>query len=131
MIRRGKAPFEGCLAFPGGHFEVETDESIEFAAHRELLEETGIDADPWFFDYVDEKGRDPRGRYVTFVFTHKFRENRDVVKVGDDAMDFFWYNPKIHVEPLAFDHAGILNTFMFISNEYNPEWSDHAQPEQL
>mgnify|MGYP003401533068 CR=1 FL=1 len=45
LIKRKKPPFQNCWAFPGGFLDVDTnnnpDPSLEYAALRELKEETG------------------------------------------------------------------------------------------
>jgi ADP-ribose pyrophosphatase YjhB (NUDIX family) len=42
LVRRGRAPSRGLYAFPGGR--IEPGETVEEAARRELIEETGLAA---------------------------------------------------------------------------------------
>jgi ADP-ribose pyrophosphatase YjhB (NUDIX family) len=42
LVRRARPPSQGLYAFPGG--KVEAGETLEQAARRELLEETGLEA---------------------------------------------------------------------------------------
>ena len=67
LVRRNDPPFKSSWALPGGFMEME--ETLEQAARRELLEETGITAGELIrFDVYDAPGRDPRGRTLTQVF---------------------------------------------------------------
>jgi ADP-ribose pyrophosphatase YjhB (NUDIX family) len=43
LVKRARAPSQGLHAFPGG--KVEAGETLEEAARRELLEETGVSAE--------------------------------------------------------------------------------------
>lgn len=114
LIRRGKEPFEGCFAFPGGF--VNEDETLEWAAVRELREETGIRLKdyglvPQFFRPYSEPERDPRGRTVTMVY-HATLECGTLppVQGADDAAYAAWF-PIGNLPELAFDHARIWAEF--------------------
>lgn len=118
LIKRGKDPFKDHFAFPGGHFDVDTDESILHAAHRELEEETGlVNHELHYFGYYDAKGRDPRGRYVDFVYSAEVR-TKPVAVAADDAADAQWFRFQLFDKeenvfpPLAFDHHQILVEFL-------------------
>lgn len=110
LIERGKEPFKGRVAIPGGHFEAHTDDSLESAARRELREETGWDH-PFLLELVgafDEKDRDPRDRYISMLFCG-FAHHGVKLVAGDDAVRV--ETPRVHeVEPdhLAFDHWRML-----------------------
>jgi ADP-ribose pyrophosphatase YjhB (NUDIX family) len=105
LVRRKHAPFEGRWAIPGGF--VETDESLEAAARRELKEETGV-RDVYLeqlYTFGDPK-RDPRGRVVTVAYLALVPAPL-AVQAGDDASDARWWSV-YKLPSLAFDHAKIL-----------------------
>ena len=67
MVKRAGEPYVGYWALPGGYMEI--DETLEFAALRELREETGVE--PRHIETLgvyDALDRDPRGRTLTFAY---------------------------------------------------------------
>jgi 8-oxo-dGTP diphosphatase len=89
LIRRGEPPFKGAWALPGGH--VESNESLEKAASRELEEETGLTNVPFEqLGAFGDPGRDPRGHYVTVAFYTFIGSESVRVKAGDDASEVAW-----------------------------------------
>lgn len=115
LIQRGKDPFKGCWALPGGHFDVETDESILHCAIREIKEETNLDVesdDLKFVGYFDAKDRDPRGRYVGFVWAYECPiDFNQELKAGDDAANAKWFRID-ELPELSFDHKNIIQTWI-------------------
>ena len=114
LIRRENEPFKGCFAFPGGF--VNEDETLEWAAGRELREETGLRLKdyglvPQFFRPYSEPERDPRGRTVTMVYHATLEcDTLPPVQGGDDAAQAAWF-PIENLPELAFDHARIWREF--------------------
>jgi 8-oxo-dGTP diphosphatase len=108
LIRRGKPPFEGALALPGG--KVKQDELLLDAAKRELFEETGVAAELRFHSLCDSLDRDPRGRFISAVYVGVLEE-AVVVRAGDDAADAGWVPVKA-LPPLAFDHAEVVRSVL-------------------
>lgn len=115
MIKRGKEPFAGRWALPGGY--VNEGESVEEAAARELGEETGLRlvagpkaADLKLVGVYSAPGRDPRGWVVAVAFVAQLDDADDVrVTAGDDAADFMWSEIlRLDRADLAFDHGQIL-----------------------
>lgn len=109
LIRRAHDPYQDCWALPGGHVDV--GEETEAAAHRELREETGLQAA--VLHYVgtySAVGRDPRGRYVTAAYIG-YREDTPEPDAADDAAEAQWF-PLGDVlggrVEMAFDHQQIV-----------------------
>ena len=110
LVRRGVAPFEGMWAIPGG-FKRPT-ETLDEAAKRELVEETGIDGASLLrqFGAYGDPGRDPRMNVVTVAYLAVLREVAGIVAGTDAAAAALVpvsdvLNGKIE---LAFDHARIV-----------------------
>ena len=106
LIRRGKEPFKGKWALPGGF--VNENEPLEAAARRELEEETGLRVSKLEqLAAFGDPGRDPRGWIVSVVFLIQVDPHRVNPKAADDAADAAWHFLN-DLPPLAFDHAEIL-----------------------
>ncbi len=109
LIQRGKEPFQGCWALPGG-FVNEGEEPVAAAA-RELAEETGIViSDPTLVGIFGKAGRDPRGWVVSVAYAIDVPEDTEPV-AGDDAADAKWLPLGAVLAgdiPLAFDHLEIV-----------------------
>lgn len=106
LIRRGKPPFEGQHALPGGF--VEMNEDLPEAAARELAEETGLDGvDLEQLAAFGRPDRDPRGRCISIAFVGLLERGGDHVAGGDDAADASWHDTA-DLPPLAFDHGEII-----------------------
>lgn len=105
LIKRGRAPFKGAWAFPGGF--VEQDESLERAAARELKEETGLEGMQLEqLGAFGDPGRDPRGHTVSIAFVALLESRADGIG-ADDADEAQWHSAK-RPPRLAFDHKKIL-----------------------
>ena len=106
VVERGKPPYAGMLALPGGF--VEMDEDLEDAAKRELQEETGLENVTLSqLRAFGTPGRDPRGRNISIVFAGVARGRTDQVEGGDDAARAVWVSAR-RPGRLAFDHNDIL-----------------------
>lgn len=112
LIRRGRPPYQGLLALPGGFVDI--DEDLPAAALRELEEETGVrDVEVRQLGAYGAPGRDPRGRTVGVAFWGQLDHDQPV-RAGDDAASADWFAVRELLdvddpaERLAFDHAQIL-----------------------
>lgn len=110
LVQRGLEPYEGMWAIPGGFKR--PNETLDEAARRELLEETGVDGATLLrqFGAYGDPGRDPRMSVVTVAYVAVIGDvgtpaaSADAAAAAlvpvDDAL-----NGRM---PLAFDHADIL-----------------------
>jgi 8-oxo-dGTP diphosphatase len=110
LVQRGEPPFEGMWAIPGGFKRPE--ETLDEAARRELLDETGVDVPSLLrqFGAYGDPGRDPRMNVVTVAYLAPLREVGTVAGGTDAAAAGLVpvadvLNGRIE---LAFDHLRIL-----------------------
>ena len=126
LVRRGRPPFKGRWAFPGGFCE--PGETTEASCAREVEEETGIRAQigPVLGVYSDPK-RDPRGSTVSVLYDAT--PLGGTVRGGDDAADARWFSPKeLRDLELAFDHARIVREQLSRRRGANPTSSRERAP---
>lgn len=106
LIERGKEPYKGCWALPGGF--VGMDETVEEGALRELTEETHVhDIYLEQFHVFSAVDRDPRERVVSVAFWALVRKTDYEVIGGDDAVRAEWFDMKA-LPRLAFDHEEMI-----------------------
>ena len=91
LVRRGQAPSQDLWAIPGGR--VKLGETLQEAAEREILEETGIRIrarDPVYtFDYIERDGASRlRFHYVIIDLVADYIGGN--LRAGDDAADVRW-----------------------------------------
>lgn len=103
LIKRGKEPWKGMLAFPGGF--VEQGEDPEVAVIRELKEECGLDGVVEKLVCVKgDPNRDPRGHVVSIAYVVTAQ---GMPSAGDDAAEAAWYDLS-EIKELAGDHMSML-----------------------
>jgi ADP-ribose pyrophosphatase len=91
LVRRGQPPSQDLWAIPGGR--VKLGETLQKAAEREILEETGITiqaGEPVYtFDYIERDGSThPRFHYVIIDLVADYVRGK--TRAGDDAAEVRW-----------------------------------------
>jgi len=113
LITRGRDPFKGALAFPGGF--VDYNEDPEVACLRELEEECGIKGKS--VELVTVAGnpkRDPRKHIISIAYLVHLENVNQEPKAGDDAATAHWYDLKEvwTSKEMAFDHKDIVKVML-------------------
>jgi 8-oxo-dGTP diphosphatase len=105
LIERKNPPFG--WAIPGGFVDV--GETVEAAAIREALEETGLNVNlQALLGLYSDPRRDPRGHTVTAVYA---AEASGSPKAADDAKSVRIVSLDQLPKPLVFDHALVLEDY--------------------
>jgi 8-oxo-dGTP diphosphatase len=106
LIERGKPPFAGCWALPGGFVRIH--ETVDDAARRELAEEAGLKdvflEQLYTFGALD---RDPRQRIVTVAYYALVKLADNPAQAATDATAARWHLVS-QTTHLAFDHQKIV-----------------------
>jgi len=92
LVRRANPPDAGLWGFPGG--KIEFGETVKAAATRELLEETGIDAEAQdILTTLDVLVRDASGNvqqhYILIAVQCRWISGLSLA--GDDALEARWF----------------------------------------
>lgn len=115
LINRAEHPFVNSLALPGGFYKP-TDNSLEYAATRELLEETSVSIEITEKNLVkvtSTKGRDPRGWVISVAYKVCIDETSVKPLANSDAIYANWHEINdLTKEQLAFDHWEIIKYAM-------------------
>lgn len=115
LIKRGGHPWKGYWALPGGF--IDPTESLEAAAIRELMEETGIEVAPGTLKQIGAYGypeRDPRGYVASVLYGVLLEDGLEVQpEAADDAAhaEFIPLERALGFE-FAADHAELLRDAM-------------------
>ncbi len=112
LVKRGREPFKGYYALPGGF--VEYGEKTEDAIVREFKEETGLDVKvSRLIGVYSDPSRDPRGHTISVVY--ELKKVGGPLKGGDDASEATFI-PLNKLPDLAFDHNKIVEDYKKLLN---------------
>ncbi len=105
LIKRGKLPYKGMYAIPGGF--VEYGETTGQAAVREVEEETGLKTEiTGLVGVFSDPKRDPRWHTITTAYHLEFKGGE--LRGGDDAAEARFLPVDDLPSDIAFDHHIII-----------------------
>lgn len=111
LVTRGSHPYVNYLALPGGFYQ-NTDDTIEYAAARELLEETSVSlniTEENLVKITSSKDRDPRGWVISAAYKVIVNDTEIKPLANTDAINADWYDiDSLDKDKLAFDHYEII-----------------------
>jgi 8-oxo-dGTP diphosphatase len=103
LVKRGRDPFKGEWAVPGGR--IEDNETAEECAKREMKEETGLIIDLIKLTGVySDPMRDPR---KVIAVAYLVKRVGGEPKAGDDASEVKWFDLN-NLPKLCADHSKIV-----------------------
>jgi len=109
LLRRNIEPYRGKLTFPAGF--VEYGETVEHAAVRETIEETGLKVKlKEILGVYSNPKRDPRLHSSTVVFIADVVSGK-LKKSFEGEPDWYPLN-KINFSDMGFDHGKILKDYI-------------------
>lgn len=112
LVKRKYDPFAGFWALPGGM--VKYGETVEHAAMREVMEETGVLVSLIaLIGVYSDPDRDPRGHTISIAYLAKIKEG--IPNAGSDASETRWFISL--PEHLAFDHKRIISDAYSLINK--------------
>jgi len=112
LVKRGRAPFEGMWALPGGLVHAELggrQEGLADAVRRQFEAKTGLPLDAAYMTQLGtygDPGRDPRGSVVTVAYL-AVAPAEGLPQPGEGVAAAEW-RPLGLSDDLAFDHARII-----------------------
>ncbi len=115
LVRARHGPFAGWWALPGGR--VREEESLDQAAHRELLAQTGV-VDPYLEQLYTfgSPRRDPHDRVVSVAYVGLVASTGPAARLAapgpttGQKYDALAWRPVRRMPPLAYDHAEVVRT---------------------